>query len=307
MLHQFRFVSLGLGVASSLVSVRALTAQTTLRIDSVNVQGVFESSARCQGREDTPDALVVHHTDTSPLSATLLASASDTNSLSRARAGLTLNILQSSDGALQISGSGIVSTFGSISGRKSPGGDPFAMGAARADAVVELDVLVTRWANLSFAGTLSIGTVTAVGSPQFSSVDFTQAWLLLDNAGNEIVRHDLSLTSNDPETQRQETHYSSVVARPGMYRLRVCLLGNAGGELRQAGATGWTSAGSFGLAVSASPVCIADIDQNGVLDSRDFFEFMNAFLLEAIDFNADAAVDSRDFFDFMNAFLAGCA
>lgn len=294
-----------MGVLSSLVSVRTLPAQVTLHVQSISVQGEFESSARCPGRTDTPDVLVVSHHDMTPVNALRTATTNNDSCLSRGRSGMTANFLQTGDRSLQITGSGSVSTFGSVEDGK-PGSSSYAIGAARADATVTLELRLSHWSNLSFAGTLSVGTVTAVGSPNFSSVELVQAWDLTDDGGRTIVSRSLSLSSNDDVSQRQDTNYSTLVAGPGVYRLRLTLVGNADGDIRETGATGWTCAGTYGLAISASPACVADFDLNGVLDSSDFFEFLNAFFLDAADFNQDLVVDSQDLFDFLSAFLQGC-
>jgi hypothetical protein len=54
--------------------------------------------------------------------------------------------------------------------------------------------------------------------------------------------------------------------------------------------------------------CSADFNHDGVVNSQDFFDFLNVFFanLPAADFNADATVNSQDFFDFLNAFFSGC-
>jgi hypothetical protein len=56
------------------------------------------------------------------------------------------------------------------------------------------------------------------------------------------------------------------------------------------------------------PACEADFDHNGIVNSQDFFDFLNAFfaVAPAADFNADGIVNSQDFFDFTTAFFAGC-
>ena len=53
-------------------------------------------------------------------------------------------------------------------------------------------------------------------------------------------------------------------------------------------------------------VCESDVNADGVVDSRDFFEFLAAFFASDGDFNEDGLTDSRDFFDFLAAFFAPC-
>jgi hypothetical protein len=54
--------------------------------------------------------------------------------------------------------------------------------------------------------------------------------------------------------------------------------------------------------------CTADFNNDKVVNSQDFFDFLNAFFAgdPSADFNADDVVNSQDFFDFLNAFFAGC-
>jgi uncharacterized protein (DUF2141 family) len=89
-----------------------------------------------------------------------------------------------------------------------------------------------------------------------------------------------------------------------------------------------TSAGAGGTYVynvysgdqngSTGPICIADIDGDGIVDGNDFTLFINSFGVGdiSIDANADVAggipsggdgiIDGSDFIAFINAFGAGC-
>jgi hypothetical protein len=69
--------------------------------------------------------------------------------------------------------------------------------------------------------------------------------------------------------------------------------------------------GSTALAtqpLSPCPTCAADFNNDDVVNSQDFFDFLTAFFASApnADFNRDNLVNSQDFFDFLTAFFAGC-
>jgi hypothetical protein len=63
--------------------------------------------------------------------------------------------------------------------------------------------------------------------------------------------------------------------------------------------------GARSLPASACP---ADFNNDGAVNSQDFFDFLNAFFAFAgiADFNHDGVINSQDFFDFVTAFFAGC-
>lgn len=98
------------------------------------------------------------------------------------------------------------------------------------------------------------------------------------------------------------------------------------------GATGPLAAGVYTLSVSASsssdlmffdglfadsgfdvdvlitPMCTADVNNDGEIDLTDFFDFLNCFADSAscADLDGVAGVDLGDFFAFFNAFDLGC-
>jgi hypothetical protein len=54
--------------------------------------------------------------------------------------------------------------------------------------------------------------------------------------------------------------------------------------------------------------CPADFNLDGVQNTQDYFDFVNAFFASApsADFDHSGVVDSSDFFAFLTAFFAGC-
>jgi predicted CXXCH cytochrome family protein len=71
-------------------------------------------------------------------------------------------------------------------------------------------------------------------------------------------------------------------------------------------------ASAFATGIHTRPPCAADFNDDGALNSQDFFDFLACFLAPGqcpapgADFNGDGTEDSQDFFDFLAAFFAGC-
>lgn len=54
------------------------------------------------------------------------------------------------------------------------------------------------------------------------------------------------------------------------------------------------------------PRCDCDRNNDGLVESGDFFAFMTSFLNSNADFNRDGRTTSQDFFDFLACFFGGC-
>lgn len=306
MLQKSRFVLLGLGMLSSLWPVRSLPAQVALQVSSINVSGEFDTGAYCPGSADDPAPTMLERSGADPIFVVSQATANSDGCTSHAATQAAATIYQMRDGSLQITGSSSVSTLDSVFPLDPPPDGLFASAGADSHLGVSVNLQLTRWSTLTFAGTMTIGTVTAVGSPEFSTASQQQYWALRRPSGEILAERSLTLGSADPDHTRQDTYYSSILAAPGRYTLELTIIGTAAGDINQGGTSGWTCSGTFGIAVSTTTACVADWDQDGILDSRDFFEFLNAYFLDAADFNQDSVVDSSDFFDFLAAYFEGC-
>jgi len=60
------------------------------------------------------------------------------------------------------------------------------------------------------------------------------------------------------------------------------------------------------LATNSHRICTADWNNDGVIDSRDVFDFVTMYLENTADFDRDGKVDSFDFFGFISSYFGGC-
>jgi hypothetical protein len=85
-------------------------------------------------------------------------------------------------------------------------------------------------------------------------------------------------------------------------------------EANAAGAT-WMGPGTDcgdhngnGQADACEPACRADMNGDGVVDTRDVITFLNYWAAQAPegDFDANGTIDTRDVIAFLNVWVAGC-
>ena len=66
--------------------------------------------------------------------------------------------------------------------------------------------------------------------------------------------------------------------------------------------------GRYEAWIATLPSCPADFNENFLVNSQDFFDFLTAYFGAdpGADFNEDGEVNSADFFDFISEFMGGC-
>jgi hypothetical protein len=99
------------------------------------------------------------------------------------------------------------------------------------------------------------------------------------------------------------TTYATGLLAPGDYTLSIAYSVH--------GLSTSVTIGSDGTAVmtlAAVPHCADDFNNDGTVNSQDFFAFLEAFFAASpsADLNNDGVVNSQDFFDFIAVFFNGC-
>jgi hypothetical protein len=91
-------------------------------------------------------------------------------------------------------------------------------------------------------------------------------------------------------------------------RVAVPVVSGRSYTLRIGGYNGATGSGNVVLTCTPRPACACDVNDDGALNSQDYFDFLIAFFdgSPAADFNGDGPVNSQDFFDFLLCFFDGC-
>ena len=123
--------------------------------------------------------------------------------------------------------------------------------------------------------------------------------------GNQGGTYSLDVQSTGPVVQYEGREYSRVWIRPTSDLLDVY---STTGPWRSPYVVSGGLRHELQVTVTNNGLCRADVDQDGAVNSQDFFAFLNAFFNGAgdADFNTDGAVNTQDVFDFMSAFFGGC-
>lgn len=123
-----------------------------------------------------------------------------------------------------------------------------------------------------------------------------------DEMNMAIYTDDPHYTGPEP---RNYTSFTQIARENG--RSRIYLGVHYQFDADQGYATG-TAVGNLVSAKVALPICSADFDKNGVVNSADLSGFTDAFFADDIkcDFDKSGVLQQNDLFDFMDAYTNGC-
>ncbi len=145
------------------------------------------------------------------------------------------------------------------------------------------------------------GDVRAQGGP---AVNLSSARVRLMDQGGQVIA--AFLATPDPNGAEVSVSFDETRDLPaGQYTLEA----DAGTAIDATVPPNGSGSASFDARVDLSRrQCPADFNGDGVVDSQDFYDFLNEFFAyrSRADFNNDGVVNSQDFFDFLTAFFAGC-
>lgn len=172
-----------------------------------------------------------------------------------------------------------------------------ASGTGIVDLTIEIEVLLAR------PFVLSVGLASGIEGlwqPTVASARFS-----LIGPGINIEREAVVQRSDSNETARVDM---SGVLTSGVYTLHA----HCGGtgytipSFHASGAASYTVNLRIEPAGPRNPRCPQDWNNDGVVNSTDFFEFMEDLFSGDADFNGDCVIDSRDFFDYVGRFFGIC-
>jgi len=140
-----------------------------------------------------------------------------------------------------------------------------------------------------------VGRISEFGHPD----SIAQVTLTRSVSGSPIIESIMSTTDSD-----QVFSWHGVL-EPGTYRL----FAEGSARCRTVAPllfAGGVASCSFSFSAFVPITCRSDWNGDGVVDTADFFLFLQDFLASGADFNGDGVSDSVDFFAFIQEFDLGC-
>jgi hypothetical protein len=164
----------------------------------------------------------------------------------------------------------------------------------------------TAWSNAALRDTdwyhftlTSTTTVTAISESEFDGVlYFVNGLSAPDQPCSPMVPFFTTSTCGLPGMLTASLD-------PGEWVVFVATAGFSGPDCGEPG-TGYNLTITIDGFPACPGACPCDWNHSGVLNSQDFFDFLNDFFNNNADFNHSGATNSQDFFDFLNCFFAGC-